>query len=695
MSKHWVVGVVVMALCAGAAQGAWQAKEQPELGRALQSARELPREEVSDTINSVTLGELMRVPNPDGKTIDILQWYFRSYSGPTMAVVIDTGSGEVKTVSIPDNLQIHICGWVIGRDGKLYITTPWWYAAERKGMELMVYDPATNKLEQRGVIAPKLGYENRPMTVGTNGKIYGASTYPDEMRVGVYEIDTDTGKITDFGPIGPSYRPVGCWVTAVAADDRYVYVATRNNPRYIMVLDRETRQSKVLVTAENVGGSTSVQQHRYGVTGSATKVVGAADPGPKRYWLYKGEAIEMRTPDEKPPWPVPGPEEPWVKMPAVEIFANNALPESDGSAEIWYRIGGARPGATPEEQGWVRITYKVPVYPTTLNHLVELADGRIFGTATGYGGGNFIYDPATGKTEVLGKITGLSQYCRLQHGGKVYMSGYPSSPLYIYDPAKPWTMNVRLKPGQRPPAEFSKQNNPWFAVRLREFAGTHYARSAVAGADGKIYFGGVWARDAASGGLAWWDPQTEKAGGFWQDLSNVAVNHLATTDGGRLIVMAASPVPDRLLNKPMPEQGRLIIYDVTQGKIVQFIEPLPGVKDVGRIADAGSTRVIGLANDPADRNASILYGVDVATSTVAFRKPIPAPFAGGDFRIGPDGAVWTFLGEVLVRILPADATIEVVGKVGRPGHIAFSGGDIYLGGANKLRRIRGAYKPAK
>ena len=47
---------------------------------------------------------------------------------------------------------------------------------------------------------------------------------------------------------------------------------------------------------------------------------------------------------------------------------------------------------------------------------------------------------------------------------------------------------------------------------------------------------------------------------------------------------------------------------------------------------------------------------------------------------------------VLVRILPADATVEVIGKVGRATQIAFSGGDIYLGGENRLRRVRGVYE---
>ena len=63
-----------------------------------------------------------------------------------------------------------------------------------------------------------------------------------------------------------------------------------------------------------------------------------------------------------------------------------------------------------------------------------------------------------------------------------------------------------------------------------------------------------------------------------------------------------------------------------------------------------------------------------------------------DFRLGPDGMVWTFVGDAMVRIDPSDGAIRPVGKLG-PGRIAFSGGNVYLGGTTAVRRVEGLAVP--
>jgi hypothetical protein len=75
--------------------------------------------------------------------------------------------------------------------------------------------------------------------------------------------------------------------------------------------------------------------------------------------------------------------------------------------------------------------------------------------------------------------------------------------------------------------------------------------------------------------------------------------------------------------------------------------------------------------------------------------PFPLPVAIGsnqqeswDFRLGPDGHIWTFVDGVLVRIEPRDGTIQVVGRPGGPGRLAFAGDRVYLGGTTAVRRIK-------
>jgi hypothetical protein len=59
---------------------------------------------------------------------------------------------------------------------------------------------------------------------------------------------------------------------------------------------------------------------------------------------------------------------------------------------------------------------------------------------------------------------------------------------------------------------------------------------------------------------------------------------------------------------------------------------------------------------------------------------------------GPDGQLWTFLGNQLVRIRPETGELVPVGTIRSAGQIVFVGQDIYLTGAVSLRRIRHAVR---
>lgn len=59
-----------------------------------------------------------------------------------------------------------------------------------------------------------------------------------------------------------------------------------------------------------------------------------------------------------------------------------------------------------------------------------------------------------------------------------------------------------------------------------------------------------------------------------------------------------------------------------------------------------------------------------------------------DLVRGPDGFVWTYLKNVLVRIDPKDTTVHTVGKIDPPGRPIFVGNDVYFSGPEQVRRIR-------
>ena len=672
------------------------------LSQAISSAAMLEVEDVCVPVKTVRRGELMWVPNPDGETYDLLQWYFRDYGGPTTVFIMDLATGEIKQDGIPLRRQIHICGRALSPvDGKLYIASPDWKA----GMNIFVYDPATNELTDQGVRVPDLTGEKRDLTIGTDGSIYGTGSIVTEKKAGLYRLDPSTGDITVYGPVGPSHAPNGVWGYSIAADDRHVYVASGKIPWYLVAYDRQTGTDTVLLTTENVGGIVAVQQHRHGCSAVATRVLGT-DGARREYWLYEGKAIEKTDGEKTPPWPVPSDSKPWVHMPRrPEVSLAHATPDASGSAGIWYRPVDAEPAEprdpqathSPEALGWRVFRLQVPVYPTGIHRLTELPDGRIFGTAGAYEG-NFIYAPDTDRSTHMGKIP-LSHYATAIHDGKVYMSGYPTSPLFVYDPAKPWTAGKGSVLGGTL-KDTDEQSNPRLLVRLgdKTYAGTHKMYAAAVGADGVIYFGGRWYRDGSGGGLGWWNPQTQTPGGIWDVFSNYQIDYMTTAAAGQVIVISSRAVRDATLNKPTPEQGRLFVFDVNQRQIVRHIDPIPGVPGTGPVAGGSGKRVVGFTVAPDDEKQSVLYGVDVTTGDVTFRKRLPYPLGvrigsnqkeAFDFRMGPDGWVWTFVGDALVRIRPDDGKITIVGRIKRCGRLAFTGTDLYLAGQEQLRRVPG------
>jgi hypothetical protein len=92
-------------------------------------------------------------------------------------------------------------------------------------MDLFVYDPATNRVEERGEIVPGLGGEVRPLVVGPDERIYGTGTRGNQ--VGLYIYDPKLGKVVkDFGAVGPSH-PNGAWSRYVmGVDDTHAYIAS-------------------------------------------------------------------------------------------------------------------------------------------------------------------------------------------------------------------------------------------------------------------------------------------------------------------------------------------------------------------------------------------------------------------------------------------------------------------------------------
>ena len=683
-------------------QDAWRPADQ-DVQAILAGAPQLRVEDVCSPVRSAVFfpGNITWVPNPDGRTYDVVIPYEQRYGGPASVAIIDLGTGKVQVQSHPRGVGWHIVGWVLAPDGKCYLSQLNY--TRRLNVEISVYDPAKDELTVRAFPTPDtIRGETHPIAVGTDGKIYLGGSHPTAAVTAIM-LDPATGEVTDFGAAGPTH-PGGCWAGGIGADATHVYIASGRVPWYLIAIDKKTKEANVLATTDTVGGSVGVSQGEFGVT--ATVVQGTGKPR-QEFWCRQGRIMPR---DQPRPWQ----EGPSARAALGRIYQENGpqglttyienvAPASDGACELWVRA--EVPGAIkdPAAPGWSGIRYQVETYPQAIERIIETFGGRIFGTGGNYSG-HFVYDPAADRHEYLGK-TALSHYATLAVGSKIYMSGYPSAPVIVYDAAKPWTLTAGAGPGTRRTAMDSPQSNPRSLGYLRE-SRCHKMYAAALGASGRVYFGGQWIRDGDCGGIGWWDPVAEQRGGFWEIFSNQQVCFMTAAADGKLIVISTLRRADPILNKPTPNEGKLFVLDDATKEIVREITVVEGVRGPGPVAPAGGHRVIGWTNDPVDEaGRSVLYGVDVEKGQVVWKKtlPVPLPVRVGsnqmepwDWRIGPDGFIWTYMGTgqnyALVRIDPRDASIRAVGRFSPGGRLAFAPPDIYLAGATTLRRVKGVVK---
>jgi hypothetical protein len=560
-------------------------------------------------------------------------------------------------------------------------------------MDLFVYDPETSTIEERGEIVHGLGGEVRPLVTGPDGRIYGTGTRGN--RLGLYIYDPKLGKVVkDFGSVGPSH-PNGAWSRYVmGVDDTHAYLASGMIPAwYLVAVNLQTGEEKVLLESptERV---MDIIEHFPGCFARIPQGSGIPD---KEYWLYHGEAILMT--NSTPPWP--GKASPWDKAVAKpEVYFDQIDPDLEGNAVLSHR---PREAADREKNsGWKSIRLAgVPTYPHRINPLSVLPDGRLYGTGDDYVG-TFIFDPKTDQTTYCGPRTGLAPYTTIVCGGKLYLSGYSGGHLFVFDPARDWTLGKGGPPGQPAPDQGEARSNPRYLGDFDRATRVGLMHSSALGADGRLYFGGFGLRHYTGGGLGWYDPNTTKMDGFWKALSGYAVQWLASAVNGRLIVISTIRAADELNKNQAPEQAKLFVYDVSLQKIVREIVPITRGQTTGLIAEVAPGRLLGLTSIRDHPDRSVLYETDVTTGEVFFTKDLPSPVSTDAywphwvdpsyeylaFVRGPDGFVWTYLKDVLVRIDPKDAGVHVVGKIDPVGWPTFVGRDLYLAGNEQLRRIR-------
>ena len=353
-------------------------------------------------------------------------------------------------------------------------------------------------------------------------------------------------------------------------------------------------------------------------------------------------------------------------------------PDPYGSVTVPYRFRGG--------DVWRSVNYTVTMYDGVVRHLREYNESVVVGTDSGYGQ-TVAYNVKEG---VLDRVDGgLSPYSMTADpdNQKVYVSGYPNSQVYEYDMARGLGLN------RSPP-------NPQFLGYLGNYDDGENTHCPVAGtfvgADGRIYNAGVtYGRTREGGGLNWYIPENGTTGGIYKPQFTPDRPFWGTSaSDGRYILLSTK-------NNDDPDvDGKVSCWDTLNHEFA-YEERMPaGTYTPGELTEALPGLVMGHGIS-ADGDGGILYGLKASTGELLWVKEVPEPVVTSfasvrrhrySFRPGPNGGIWAFQGDVLVRVDPDDAEVHVVGRLPDgygAADLAFANNSVYIAGGGALLRIDG------
>ncbi|MDP6113869.1 MAG: hypothetical protein QGF00_25355 [Planctomycetota bacterium] len=593
------------------------------------------------------------VPKPGQKG----WWFITSYNPvrrntlPIQIYIVDLDARKVKMVkSNPSGALCYSLNskGVMAGDGRFYMGH---YA--KTGV--WRFDPGDGSLEF--IDFPDIKDRVLPfcMQEAEDGKIYMGTA---SAKAYVIEYDPKSNQFRDFGVQGPKH-PSPRYIYSMAVGKKYVYSAAGKNPWYLVATDRETMEQKVLISDPDyleVSGRGGNCTARVSLKSRSQK------PAIRKLFRLRDGLASETQPSKGKPRP--------KAAPRPELLLTLARPNSEGKAQIWFRMPG---------KDWSYVDLEgIQTTPWKSLSLKALPDGRLLGAPRGYED-FFIYDPAKNEFSIPGKAP-LSAYTMQCLGGKVYIAGYPGTYMVEYDPAVPWTFFTTTPKHKEPPLS-SVDSNPRECHRFGNLVQTHHARASAIGADGCIYVGAHAERLHVGGGLVWWNPKDRKPAGLRKPFLVQDCAGLTAARDGKLIVYSSTPVTDPRAKSATPKEAKLFVFDVATKKVTDVIVPVPGLQSCGPVTAIGD-RILGVGRKAGSH---LFYVFDLSEMKIILNRPLSS--GTSSLKIGPDGRIYFLAENILKRLDPTTLAFESIGSIEKGGEFEFLEQDLYLAGYH-LRRIR-------
>jgi hypothetical protein len=633
------------------------------------NAPTLKTELLSTPVSSARSWSTALAPNARGGWNFITQLYEYKSKLPSEYVVLDLQSGQYSTLERPSgqitnsNYQYNV--QMRAANGRIFFS-------EYGGQDNVVsyYDPADEKVKVLGQVIPEGSGDDfiYRWAFGPDGMLYGSTQAKVNTLPTVVRINPETLEHKVLGEVGKermSYS-YGYYLAidstpSPGAPQGWVYVAVGQTPWEMAALNIATGEQKILATRADAGWMNFTLRPE-GIVGNLTTGLRRPDAKTDRFWLVDGQMFPYEATYDAAQLPFQprnvAPKEGALKeTPELDTTQLNA--DAEGIGRVFWRPAGSK-----DDKAWKEAQFKVGnAAPIAIETLLALPDGTLLGNAQQYHG-FFRYDPKTHKSTFFG-AHGPSGGQRTVMNGLAYITGYPRSILYVYDPTRPWTSNLRLEAAADKnalkPDELAALN-PRKLGHFANLTDTHYAYFLLPSKNGRLYFGGRRERTGTGGGVGWYDPQTNNFGGHHENLSFLKPRGMVVLDELQRVVFSGELQDDPAKPHEKPAEAQLVIYDM-ELKEIERQTVKPGLKNTGRLFPAADkNRIIGIAD-----GEKYIYRYDVTQKKLLDWIELPDKVDEITRRLS-DGSLWIVSGSTLLRLDPATMQIKTIGKLQAPNN---------------------------
>ncbi|MFP3903059.1 MAG: hypothetical protein ACLFWB_02335 [Armatimonadota bacterium] len=587
----------------------------------------------SDTYSFTTGGSTRRFAtrDPDGYW---LVWAGFEGHNTRALLGIRLDNGHVRRVDLSEYGSEGLSGhvqYVLGRDGNIYIYTG-------KPGHFLKYDITKRELIDLGCPAENAWYVGVG-ALGPDGRFY-IGTHPATILV---SCDTRTGEITSHGRIADDPKQKYIWHELAVTEDT-VYCPVGHYRKELYAYDLQTGETRQLLPPEitKLQGSPTIWQGENG------RVYGEA--GDRVFECFP-DRVEFR--DEVPP-----------DAPPEELIVNGVKPLAIDSEGV-MRLRDIDSGEIITQQ---------TDYAGRALRLYSVADsawGRIWG-GTMFPAQVFSYDPESGSFTDHRRRSGgrIQVYDILPTDEGLLISSYVRAHLSLYDPNSPIVAgenpyHFETCPGQERPIQWCMGPDG------RAYIGTRPVKARVGGALARV--------DFEKRQVKWWPDVVEH---------HSVLGCAPVRETGEILCTTSSYGGTG--STPVAEQGCVFLWDCENEEITHIDHPEPGTTSYWGAVRAQN----GLIYSTIDREKYFAYD-PVARETV-FIGNLPEGELHFprlcDGSVGPDGGIYTMIGDGIYRIDPDDHGISLIGRHeainDAHGFYVSEDGMLYFGSGTHLWRCR-------